>query len=294
MNGGWRYGRTIRRSPTLAQRVAQALIDEMRAGAIAGPDGLIPSEAILSQRLGVSRATLREAMTQLEQRGMVVRRQGVGTFVKPHEPLVDFGLEELESIEAHAARTGVEIHMGECDIEERAASSIEAERLGLKAGARVLAFRRVILSDARRVAFLTDVVPVDMFEPAELEAFDGSVLDMLLRRGHPPLERSLTEICPEAADQRLAIALGVDVGTPLLRFEALLFAAEGRAVDASTSYFAPGDFRFHIVRRVTQFASSGGPEPDRGPSGAAADDAGALPRRFRLDSAAPATDRATR
>jgi GntR family transcriptional regulator len=189
---------------------------------------------------------------------MIVRRQGVGTFVSPHEPILDFGLEELESIEAHALRTGVEIHMGACDIEQRPASPIEIEQLRAAPGAMVLAFRRVILSGDRPIAFLSDVVPVDLFESDELHAFDGSVLDMLLRRGNPMLERSLTEICTESTDEHMAVALDVPLGSPLLRFNALLFAADGRVVDSSSSYFVPGQFRFHIVRRVTQFAPSRG------------------------------------
>ena len=245
----------IRRSPTLAQRAALALIDEMRSGLLAGPDGLIPSEAILSQRFGVSRATLREAMTQLEQRGMVLRRQGVGTFVTPREPLMDFGLEELESIEALARRTGVEIHMGDCDIEERPAMLGEADQLRIAPGSAVLAFRRVILSGERRVAFLSDVVPVDVMEPDELDSFQGSVLDLLLQRGWPPLERSHTEISTEAADEEMAVAISVPPGSPLLRFTALLYATDGRVVDYSESHFVPGPFRFHIVRRVTQFSA---------------------------------------
>jgi GntR family transcriptional regulator len=258
LNSSWRGGRAIRRSPTLAQQAALALIDEMRSGRLAAPDGLIPSEAILSQRLGVSRATLREAMTQLEQRGMVLRRQGVGTFVNPNQPLIDFGLEELESIEALARRTDVEIHMAECDIEERPAMLAEAERLCLTPGAAVLAFRRVILSGDRRVAFLSDVVPADVLDEDELAAFDGSVLDLFLRRGHPALERSLTEISAESAADEMASALCIPVGSPLLRFDALLYSTDGRVVDSSTSQFVPGPFTFHIVRRVTQFSS---PDP---------------------------------
>ncbi len=247
----------IRRSPTLAQRAALQLIDDIRSGSIADADGLMPSEAALSQRLGVSRATLREALSHLEQRGLIVRRHGIGTFVHPSQPLMEFGLEELESIEALARRTGVEIHMGDCKIEGRSATPVEAEILRLPAATAVLSFTRVIMSGQRPIAHLTDVVPADLLDRDELNvSFDGSVLDLLLHRGEPALNQSLTEISAVAADEELARYLCIPVGDPLLIFTARLFSTDGRLVDYSVSHFLPGKFRFHIVRRVTQPAAS--------------------------------------
>ena len=59
----------------------------------------LPSEPELARRMGVSRATLREAMRSFEGQGMIRRRQGVGTFVIGKVPVLDSGLEVLESIE---------------------------------------------------------------------------------------------------------------------------------------------------------------------------------------------------
>ena len=56
-----------------------------------------PSEFELSKSLGVSRATLREALRLLEEENVIVRRHGVGTFVNP-KPLFTSGIEHLSSI----------------------------------------------------------------------------------------------------------------------------------------------------------------------------------------------------
>jgi len=52
----------------------------------------LPSEFELSKSLGVSRATLREALRLLEEENVIVRRHGVGTFVNP-KPLFTSGIE---------------------------------------------------------------------------------------------------------------------------------------------------------------------------------------------------------
>ena len=76
------------------------------------PGGKLPSEPELALKLGVSRATLREAMRAFEEQGLIRRRQGVGTFVVRHQQVIDAGVEVLESIESIAARMGLEVSMG--------------------------------------------------------------------------------------------------------------------------------------------------------------------------------------
>jgi GntR family transcriptional regulator len=60
------------------------------------------SEPELAKQLGVSRATLREAMRTFEAQGLIHRRQGAGTFVVGRMSVIDAGLEVLESIETMA------------------------------------------------------------------------------------------------------------------------------------------------------------------------------------------------
>jgi len=261
----------VRRNVTLARQAAQEVADGIRSGSLAGEDGTLPSEAALSSRLGVSRATLREALSQLEQGGLIVRRHGIGTFVSPGVPLVESGLEELESIETLSRRIGVEIHMGACDIRERVVDATEAKILEVPPTAHVMAVERVIESGDRPMAFLVDVVPTEVVGPAELGAsFYGSVLDFLLERGHPPLTHSYTELSAQAANADLARRLGVRAGAPLLTFTAQLYSSGGRVVDYSRSYFSPGHFRFHIIRRVGQAYSRGAAPVPASPDGNAA------------------------
>ena len=76
-------------------------------------------------------------MRSFEERGLIVRRHGVGTFVAPPPPVIETGLEELESLDTLARRIGLETHMGEAVIEEREATPNEAARLQVTAGQRL-------------------------------------------------------------------------------------------------------------------------------------------------------------
>src|SRR5512136_248123 len=134
----------VRKSVPLAQQAADEVLAGIRSGILADSDGLLPSEAELSQRFEVSRATIREALAKLEHAGVIIRKHGVGTFVAPPQPVIDAGLEELESLETLAKRIGLKTHMSKVSIEERAASAAEADRLQLATAEPVLSVARVI------------------------------------------------------------------------------------------------------------------------------------------------------
>ena len=212
----------------------------------------LPSEPVLAQKLGVSRATLREAMLTFETQGLVNRRQGSGTYVLHPVEVFESGLEVLESIESIARRKGLQVTMGDLRIETRPASEEEVSVFSLAHSQNVLSLARVILTEARPVAYLVDVLPEDMIQPEDLQSsFTGSVLDLLLKRGNPGLSSSRTEINAIPCSAEIARLLGIQRGGVLLYFEARLSTILGRVVDYSHSYFLPGFFRFHIIRKVT-------------------------------------------
>lgn len=225
------------------QRTVQALTDLLVS---TQPGDALPSEPRLAAQLGVSRATLREAMSALEDRGLIVRRQGVGTYVA--RTVIDAGLEELVSIERLAAQVGLKVEMGECEIVARMPEIDELE-LGSPLG--VVDISRVIRTEGKPVAYLVDTISDSLIPRDELvKDFGGSVLDLLLACGELELEYSRTDINAVSAEPDISARLGVSVGTVLLYLEARLFAREGQVVDRSRSYFVPGWFEFHVVRRI--------------------------------------------
>jgi len=229
------------------------LITELSAG------DRLPSEPKLSKIFGVSRATLREAMRTFETQGMIQRRQGVGTFVVHPSGVMDAGLEVLESIETLAERIGLPVRMGTFEMERRMAST--DERKILKED-QVLHVSRVIEAENRPVAYLEDTLPGSLMTDDELLlSFSGSVLDLLLKRGDPPLASSETEMQAVASEPHIAKALRIQRGDVVLCLRATLYSDEGDVVDYSESFFLPGYFRFRVIRRVDAANSRGAGRP---------------------------------
>ncbi len=217
----------------------------------ADPGQRLPSEPALADKLGVSRATLREAMRTFETQGLLRRRQGVGTFVVRPSQVIESGLEVLESIEKLSERIGLPVSMGDFQMVDSVADDRVSEKLAIEKGSKVQCISRVIKADDRPVAFLVDTLKAGFLTSDEIGPnFTGSVLDLLLKRGVPALEHSRCEINAVAATSEVARALDIQRGDSVLRFESLLYSIEGEPIDYSFSYFLPGYFKFHVVRRV--------------------------------------------
>src|SRR5574338_1164201 len=98
------------------------------------PGSRLMSEPDLAKQMGVSRATLREAMRSFETQGLIRRRQGSGTFVVGKVQALDSGLEVLESLETLAKRIGLEVSVSDLSIETVSADAELATCLNVPAG----------------------------------------------------------------------------------------------------------------------------------------------------------------
>lgn len=208
------------------------------------------SEPELAKQLGVSRATLREAMRTFETQGLIRRRQGAGTFVVGKVPVIDAGLEVLESLETMAQRLNLAVTVSDLSIEQVDANEDYALGLSVEIGTCLTRIRRVMRADTRPVAYLIDVLPESILRLHDLpEGFNGSVLDFLIERGDD-LRISRAAISATNATAEVAKALEIQRGDVLLQFVSQIYTSDGRIVDYTMSYFIPGYFNFHVVRRI--------------------------------------------
>jgi GntR family transcriptional regulator len=210
----------------------------------------LPSEPDLAKQLGVSRATLRESMRTFETQGMIRRRQGAGTFIVGQGPEVESGLEVLESLDTMAQRMGMKISIGNILVSRIPANDEYAAALVVLAKRPLVQISRIMRCDTRPVAYLINTLSEDILRPEELNNnFNGSVFDFLTQRGDP-LTVSRDEISVARASADVAKALEIQRGDAILQISAKLYTSAARVIDYSFSYFLPGYFNFHIVRRV--------------------------------------------
>lgn len=215
------------------------------------PGDQLPSQAELAAQLGISRPTLREALLNLEQDGVIVLRHGVGTFVAPGAGRrLESGLERLESISELARRQGLEVQHGALDVQVIAASADLAATLKVPEATLLTSIQRVILADQTPVAYMLDVVPTSLLAPTDLgQAFKGSVLDLLRQQQGLQVAQASAEIVAINADEALADRLQVEPGQAILLIEEILYNGAAVPVGFSRNYFVPEFFQFQVIRR---------------------------------------------
>lgn len=214
-----------------------------------GVGGKLLPEPQLARKLSVSRATLREVLRVYEEQGWIDRRQGKGTFVTQAAEQGAPGWERLESLEALAARSGVELSVAATQIREIPAEGDAAEALGLQPGDLMLQVAQVLHAGSKPAAFLVDILPASLTGRKALEKeLQGTVLAWLLGRAAPALAGAQTEFEALAAPAGIARPLEIRRGDALLFVSSLCHTPEGQAVLYSLGYFIPGILRFSLRR----------------------------------------------
>ena len=216
------------------------------------PGDQLPPEPELAQQLGISRSTLREVMRTFEERGLITRRQGVGTFVNQPSPLIiEGGLETLESVDTLVRRRGITIQTRDLRIKEKLATPDLAQVLNVAEGDPLTVVTRTKIAAGQPVAYMADTLPTSIVSVEYMQAgFEGSVLDYLLTRSDLAVAHVRADILPVCADEDRSTHLKLEPGTPLLLLEETLYTASGGIIGFSRNYFVPGFFKFHVVRSV--------------------------------------------
>jgi len=235
---------------SIREALREALVRRIEAGEWRPADRL-PSEPALAASMGVSRATLRDALRSLEEDGFVTRVQGSGTFVT-HRPRlknnldVNFGVTDL--IRAMGMRPGTE---GE-RMFRAPATAREAELLAVAEGSPLRGLERVRTADGQPVIFSVDLIPEELFGDRSelLEALgDGSVYHLLERELGVVIRQGVATIRPANADGRLAALLGVPAGTLLMYLRQVDYDLDGRPVLLSHEHHLADAFEITVVRR---------------------------------------------
>jgi GntR family transcriptional regulator len=232
-------------------RAEEALVALLESGDYQSGDQL-PPEPELAGQLGISRSTLREVMRTFEERGLITRRQGVGTFVNQSSPLIiESGLETLESVDTLVCRRGMTIQTKDLHIQEQPATHDLATSLDVVRGTPLTVVTRTKVAAGRPVAYMLDALPASIVSVEAMRAgFQGSVLDYLLARDTLALSHARADILPVCADQHRSAHLDVEPGSVLLLLEETLYTSTGQIIGFSRNYFVPEFFKFHVVRRV--------------------------------------------
>ena len=223
----------MRRTPTLTEQVRRHIRDKIHNGEFA--DGRIPPEAELASDLGVSRTTVRDALTRLQNEGAIFRRQGAGTFVNQAGLQIKTPIDEVWSYEQALAAHGY-------------TPSVELVSAGERAG--TLTVDKVFRENGDPVVFTSNRIPLDLVTESYTEDdLRRPIYEFLEVHCGRYLAYYLTDVVPVSAPKRIAELLAVRPRTALLSFEETGYDRDNELVVSATSHFRDDLLRFRVIRR---------------------------------------------
>ncbi|MBV1774911.1 GntR family transcriptional regulator [Burkholderiaceae bacterium DAT-1] len=193
-------------------------------------DEALPSERTLCELLGISRVTARKAIDVLFEQGLIVRRQGSGTYiapklVQPLSRLVSFS-EEIRNRGFNPASTWLSRELGH-------ATQEEVLRLGLSPASPVARLKRLRTADGVAMAYEVSTLPVSYLpDPRKIEDSLYKYLDS----NQTPVVRALQHIKAVNASDEIAKLLDVATGTALLIITRVGYLESGLPVELTYSW----------------------------------------------------------
>lgn len=218
------------------KNISDALRDEIGAGHY-GPGDRLPTEAQLSSRFGVNRHTIRHALADLAEAGLIHSRRGAGVFVTARP--TDYPLGRRVRFQQNIAASGGSASREITRMETRAADPREAEALGLSPGDAVHVVEGVSLADGHPLAVFRSVFPAARLPelPSALRE-SGSITLALAACGVADYTRKETRITAKQASAVMALRLRIAERAPILRAVSINLDPERRPVEYGTTWFA--------------------------------------------------------
>jgi GntR family transcriptional regulator len=218
-------------------RLRNALASVVEGGVI-GPGDSLPSEREMSERLDVSRSTVRQVLKELSRQGLLITRPGAGTVVVGRIPkaLSSFsGFTEDMQLHGLAASSRV------LDRSTAPADADAAFRTGWQLGTPMMTLVRLRMAGGEAFAYERVTVPVD----AVGEEYDGSgsLYERMDQRNARPY-RMLQSLKAVEASAVIAALLGVRTGAAVFEISQLGYSETGRVVEDSIGWYRGDRYKY--------------------------------------------------
>ena len=225
----------------LYQQLMARLKNDITAGVYA-PGARIPSEQLLCDIYGVSRVTVRKALLDLVQEGLLVRRQGKGTFVAQER--IQRNLQQITSFSEACRQTGHSAGAQLISAELVKASPEAAARMGLGDNENVVEIVRLRLCDGEPVMLEINQFPA-CYAFLLTETAEESLYGRLVRHGSMP-SSAVHDISLGHATPAVARHLACQPGDALLLLDELVLDQHGEPLHLSRQWIRGDKYTFRI------------------------------------------------
>jgi len=223
-------------------QIMNQLREKIAAGEYA-VDSALPPERELVETYQVSRMTIRQAISELVNEGILVRRRGIGTFVAP--PKFEQALSRLTSFTEDMAQRGMKAGSRIISFKETVPDPTIRKTLGLSPEEKVFECVRLRLADEEPMALETTSLVASICPVLQRESLENqSLYKVLTERWGIELDYATQALEPILAPPYEAMLLHVAAGSPLLLMHRVTYDRNGRAFEHVKSLSRGDRYKF--------------------------------------------------
>ena len=206
-------------------------------------DSTLPPERELVETYQVSRMTIRQAIMELVNEGILVRRKGIGTFVAP--PKLEQPLNSLTSFTEDMAQRGMKAGSHVVSFQQMKPDPTTRKLLGIGANEHVFEYVRLRLADDEPMALETTTLLASLCPGLQKDDLENkSLYDVLNERWGIQLEYATQSLEPILAPSYEAGLLHVPTGSPLLLMHRVTSNQNGKAFEHVKSMYRGDRYKF--------------------------------------------------
>jgi GntR family transcriptional regulator len=211
----------------------------------------MPSENEMVRAFGVSRITVRQALTDLQKEGLIFKIHGKGTFVSKAKATQN--LRRLEGFGEAMAGAGHETYSQVLSHRAVRAGKVVGGRLRVPEREEVMEIRRVRHLDREPISVDVTYVPLAIGQRLTREDLPRRDIFVILENDYGiALGNADLSIDAASADEDIAALLKVEPGSPILRLERLTFTVDGTPLDFEFLYYRGDAFQYRLrIERST-------------------------------------------
>lgn len=207
----------------------------------------LPTEEELIREFKVSRTTVREALRGLMERGIIVKKQGVGSFVASEK--IDEFLPGLVSFSAEMKARGHTVHTQVLSVDVVRPPSRVSKALQLSEEETVICVKRLRFVDEKPIVISTSYLPGGL---SVEDNFEGSLYELLEKKYGIVITEGVSTIEACLAEEVNAKLLGVEVGSAVLHISWRSYTADKTPVEYSEATFRGDSYRYVVKLKKHQ------------------------------------------
>lgn len=227
----------------LHKKIRMDLLEKINSGFYQEND-IIPTELELSEKYGVSRPTVRQAVQALVNEGYLERRKKRGTIVRKTKIKQEF-THVIESFDSEMNRKGIAPKTNVLNFSIERANEEVAENLNIELNEEIYKLVRLRYAGEEPVVVVTTYIPKKMFPKLEEVDFTTQLLYNVFKEFNYPIQSVSRKLEVIKADETTSDLLNIDENDPMFYFHTQGFTNDKIAIEYSISKYR-GDINYFV------------------------------------------------